>query len=280
MHPLRYVLCDVFTSSPLQGNAVAVFTNGSGVDSATMQAIAREMNLSETVFVLPPEGDAHARLRIFTPTVEVPFAGHPTLGAAFVLAVPLSVEALRLETARGLIHVRVERDGATPRFGWMLQLPPQWEFPEEADAMLAALGVERSLLPVTRYLAGIRHVVVQLASAEAVMALRPNLTALEAFGMQTFCAVALRDTRATVRVFVPAGGIAEDPATGSAAGPIAVHLVRHGLLESGQHLEIHQGAAVNRPSVLFAVAELEGDRVTRMEVGGAAVIVGRGELKV
>ena len=280
MHQLRYVLRDVFTSTPLQGNALAVFTNGSGVDAQTMQAVAREMNLSETVFVLPPEGNAHARLRIFTPTVEVPFAGHPVLGAALVLAVPLSAEALKLETGRGPIEVRIERDGATPRFGWMRQPPPEWETPQEADAMLAALGVEQSMLPVTRYHAGLRHVVVQLPSAEAVMELAPNLGALRGFGLHTFCAVALRGTLATVRVFAPAGGIAEDPATGSAAGPIAVHLVRHGLLDSGQALEIHQGAAVNRPSVLHAVAEFEGDRVARMEVGGGGVVVGQGELRV
>src|SRR6185369_7300571 len=111
MRALRYELCDVFTDRPLTGNALAVFTDAGGLDDATMQALAREMNLSETTFVLPPTtADADARIRIFTPAVELPFAGHPTLGSAVVLAAPLRRELIRLETGRGIVPVRLTRE--------------------------------------------------------------------------------------------------------------------------------------------------------------------------
>src|SRR5881396_2303462 len=127
MAPLRYVVADVFTDTALTGNQLAVFTDGRDVDDETMQKLAREMNFSETVFVLPPEDGGHARIRIFTPSSELPFAGHPVLGSAFVLAAPLQLGEIQLETGAGIVPVVLEREGARISFGWMSQPVPRWE---------------------------------------------------------------------------------------------------------------------------------------------------------
>src|SRR5437660_4933821 len=157
MASLRYVIADVFTDTPLTGNQLAVFTDGREVDDETMQKLAHEMNFSETVFVLPPEQGGHARIRIFTPVAELPFAGHPVLGSAFVLGMPLQLGEIRLETGAGVIPVTLERDGARIVFGRMTQPTPVWEACAFEAELLAALGVERSLLPVEVYDNGARH---------------------------------------------------------------------------------------------------------------------------
>src|ERR671930_2660495 len=146
MRNLRYVLADVFTDRPLAGNQLAVFTDGRDVDEETMQAIARELNLSETVFVLPPSEGGHARIRIFTPVMELPFAGHPVLGSAFVLGAPLQLGEIRLETGSGVVPVALRREGARIVFGRMQQPIPEWEPYAEAEALQEVLGV-RSQLP-------------------------------------------------------------------------------------------------------------------------------------
>ena len=138
MRTLRYVLADVFTDTPLAGNPVAVFTDGRGVEDKQMQRLARELNLSESVFVLPAEAGGHARIRIFTPGVELPFAGHPTLGTAFVLAQPLQLEVIRLETGMGIVPVALEREGARIVFGRMEQPLPAWEPFADEEALLNA----------------------------------------------------------------------------------------------------------------------------------------------
>jgi len=274
---LRYVVADVFTDTPLTGNQLAVFTDGRGVDDATMQTLAREMNLSETVFVLPSE-TAHARIRIFTPTAELPFAGHPTLGSAFVLGQPLQLSEIRLETGSGVVPIRLEREGARVSFGWMTQPVPQWRPYERADELLDVLGVE-SQLPVDWYDLGPSHVFVALRSADEVAALRPNFQQLGEFQSGVNCFAPL-DGHWKTRVFVPFIGISEDPATGSAAGPFAVHLLRHGRVASGDEVEIEQGAEVGRPSRVFARAEGTPEAIDRVEVGGSAVIVARGEFRL
>src|SRR5256714_2066707 len=144
MPSLRYVIADVFTDTPLTGNQLAVFTDGREVDDATMQNLAREMNLSETVFVLPAEAGGHARIRIFTPAAELPFAGHPTLGTAFVLAQPMQLVEIRLETGAGTVPVTLEREGVRIVFGRMVQPIPTWEPFADEEALLAAVGVDRS----------------------------------------------------------------------------------------------------------------------------------------
>src|SRR2546423_10480861 len=124
---LRYVVADVFTDTPLSGNQLAVFTDGRDVDDETMQKLAKEMNFSETVFVLPPEAGGHVRIRIFTPVTELPFAGHPVLGSAFVLGGPLQLGEIRLQTDSRGVSVTLQREGARIVFGWVQQPIPQHE---------------------------------------------------------------------------------------------------------------------------------------------------------
>jgi trans-2,3-dihydro-3-hydroxyanthranilate isomerase len=276
----RYVVCDVFTDTPLQGNQVAVFTDARELAEHLLQALAREMNFSETVFVYPPEQGGHAKMRIFTPSVEVPFAGHPTLGTAFVLSGPLQLIEIRLETGRGIVPVRLDREGPRITFGRMEQpLPTIEPFPAERE-LLAAVRVERSLLPVELYDNGIRHVYVCLGSPAEVAALRPDVARLESLGTVGVNCFAGEGRSWKTRMFAAGHGVAEDPATGSAAGPLALHLARHGRIAFGDEIEISQGAEIERPSTLYALAEGSQERVERIEVGGSAVVVARGEFRL
>jgi trans-2,3-dihydro-3-hydroxyanthranilate isomerase len=281
MATFRYVIADVFTDTPLAGNGLAVFTDAREIPEEMLQPLARELNLSETVFTYTPEGDGHARIRIFTPTVEVPFAGHPTLGAAFVLGGPLQLLEIHLETGSGVVPVQLEREGPRIVFGRMSQPLPTVEPYEGSDELLSALGVDSSELPVEVYDNGLRHVFVTLATEEAVAALKPDLSRLaelaDVLGVNT---IAGSGARWKTRMFAPGGGVAEDPATGSAAGPLAVHVARHGLIGYGDEIEISQGAEIGRPSTLYARVEGSADKVDRVEVGGSAVIVARGEFRL
>ena len=281
MPTLRFVIADVFTDRPLEGNQLGVFTDARELDGERMQRLARELNFSETVFVLPPEGEGHARIRIFTPTIEVPFAGHPTLGTAFVLAAPMQLEEIWLETGRGVVPVRLERAGGRIEFGRMTQpLPTVEPYADEAE-LLAALGVERSELPVELYDNGIQHVYVALASEEDVASLRPDLGRLAGLpaviGINCFAG---SGARWKARMFAPGDGVPEDPATGSAAGPLALHLARHGRIAFGDEIEVSQGAEIGRPSTLYARVEGSADAVAAIEVGGSAVVVARGEFRL
>jgi len=276
MSRFRYVVVDVFTDVPLQGNQVAVFTDARDIPEERLQPLAREINYSETVFVYPAAGDGHARIRIFTPNNELPFAGHPILGTAFVLAQPLQLEEIQLETGRGLVPVRLDRDGPRVAFGWMRQPEPTWEPFERAEELCRILGATPTDLPLELYRQGPGHVLVELGSAEEVAALTPDFGALARF-MDEGAAVFARDgDRWKLRVFVPAYGIAEDPATGSAAGPLALHLARHGRIAFGDEIVIGQGVEIGRPSTLHAVARSPEE----IEVGGSAVVVARGEFRL
>jgi trans-2,3-dihydro-3-hydroxyanthranilate isomerase len=281
MRRLRYVLVDVFTDTPLEGNPLAVFTDARDLDSNTMQAIARELNLSETTFVLPPRTpDADVRIRIFTPTAELAFAGHPTLGAAFVLGGPLQKIVLSLETGAGVVPVELEREGPRIVFGWMQQPLPTWQpFAGEAE-LLAALGVDASVLPVELYDNGMQNVYVGLGSADEVARLEPDFAAVARVNDRGTVCFAPAGGDWKMRMFVPGAGVPEDPATGSAAGPLAVHLARHGRIAFGEEIEISQGVEIGRPSRLFARAEGDGGWVERVEVGGSAVVVARGEFTI
>jgi len=272
---------DVFTDVPLAGNQLAVFTDARDLTDDDMQSLAREMNFSESVFVLPPTtADADARIRIFTPGNELPFAGHPTLGSAFVLGAPLQRAVIRLETLAGVVPVELERDGPRIVFGWMDQPLPPWAAVEGADAVLAALGVTASGLPVEWYDLGPGHLYVELESPEQVAALEPDWGALgQSTGLGTN-AFARDGDRWKLRMFAPGHGVAEDPATGSAAGPLAYHLARHGRISFGEQIEIKQGAEIGRPSTLFAVAEGSAAGLERLRVGGSAVPVARGEFSL
>jgi trans-2,3-dihydro-3-hydroxyanthranilate isomerase len=234
------------------------------------------------VFVYPPEAGGHARIRIFTPGGELPFAGHPTLGTAFVLAAPLQLGEIRLETGSGIVPVALERDD-TGRivFGRMEQPIPSIEPYDREQELLAALGVDRSELPVELYDNGMRHIYVALPTEEAVAALEPRLERLGKLpvdlGINTFAG---SGARWKTRMFAPGGGVQEDPATGSAAGPLAAHLARHGRIGFGDEIEISQGAEVGRPSRLYARVEGSPEELTRVEVGGSAVTVARGEFQL
>jgi trans-2,3-dihydro-3-hydroxyanthranilate isomerase len=277
----RYVVADVFTDTPLAGNPVAVFTDARALEGEEMQRLARELNLSESVFVLQAEAGGHARIRIFTPGIEMKFAGHPTLGTAFVLGGPMQLAEIRLETGMGIVPVRLERDHDRIVFGRMEQPLPSWEPYSEEAALLSAIGVTRSELPVELYDNGARHVYVALASPEDVARLRPDLSALAdvpaVLGISCFAG---EGSRWKTRMFAPAGGVSEDPATGSAAGPLAVHLARHGRIGFGEEIEISQGAEIGRPSTLYARAEGSAEQLDRVEVGGSAVVVARGEFRL
>ena len=143
MGPFRYVVADVFTDVPLAGNPVAVFTDAREIPDERLQPLARELNLSESVFVYVPDGDGHVRVRIFTPTLELPFAGHPVLGTAFVLAGPLQLDEIRLETGSGIVPIRLERDGSRIAFGWMRQPVVTAEEYDRAEELLALLSEYR-----------------------------------------------------------------------------------------------------------------------------------------
>jgi trans-2,3-dihydro-3-hydroxyanthranilate isomerase len=277
---LRYTVCDVFTDVPLAGNQLAVFTDGRDLSTLDMQALAREMNFSETVFALPATADADVRLRIFTPSVELPFAGHPVLGAAFVLGGPLQRIVIRLETLAGVVPVELEREGPKIVFGWMDQPLPNWEPVENVDEIMAALGIENSSLPVERYDLGPGHVYFELESAEQVAALTPDGVALARATTDSINCFARDGARWKTRNFAPAAGVFEDPATGSAAGPLVVHLARHGRVAFGEEIEISQGSEISRPSTLHAVAHGTADALEYVRVGGSAVIVARGEFRL
>ena len=281
MPTLRYVVADVFTDTPLEGNQLAVFTDGRDLDDETMQALARELKFSETAFVLPTEADADVRIRIFTPAAEIPFAGHPTLGTAFVLGMPLQKVVIRIETGNGVVPVELEREGARIVFGRMQQPIPSVEAYGEADELLDALGVTESKLPVEVYDNGLRHVYVCLGSEDEVAALTPDFGRLARNGSaQTHSCFAGEGLRWKTRMFAPGGGVPEDPATGSAAGPLALHVARHGLAPFGEEIEITQGVEIDRPSKLFARIEGSAENVERVEVGGSAVVVARGEFRL
>jgi len=273
---LPYVVVDVFTDRPLEGNQLGVFTDARSLSSEQMQRLAAELNFSETAFVLPPEKSGDARIRIFTPARELAFAGHPVLGSAFVLGAALQRPTVGLETGLGLVPVELRREGERIVFGRMRQPVPSWSPYEHEAQLLAALGVERSGLPVEAYVNGPLHVYVELESERAVARLRPDTRALAELEACANC-FAGSGRRWKTRVFAVAYGVPEDPATGSAAGPLAVHLSRHCRIAFGEEIEIYQGAEIGRPSLLHARADGSPDHIERVEVGGSAVIVARGE---
>lgn len=275
-----YVLLDVFAEAPLQGNQLAVLTDARRLETGTMQSIARELKLSETVFVLPPEEGGDVRIRIFTPAAELPFAGHPVLGSAVIVARALGRSEVVLETGSGRVAVEVLVEGALAASGRMRQPIPTWEAFDRESQLLAALGVERPSMPVEVYCNGPRHVFVGLESPQAVAALEPDVAGLAALGEIGVSCFAGTDGNWKTRMFAPGLGVPEDPATGSAAGPLAVHLARHARIAFGMEIEISQGVEMDRPSLLRARVMGTDDRIESVEVGGRAVVIGRGELQL
>lgn len=273
----RYLVVDVFTQAPLAGNPLAVFTDARGIGASRMQALARELNLSESVFALEAtDAGADLAVRIFTPASELPFAGHPVLGTAVLAAIALERDEVTLQTGAGLVAVAVRREGERGGFARMRQPIPTREPYGDAQELLDALGLAGSALPVEAYVNGPRQVYVALEDARQVAALDPDLVALARLGELCVSCFAGEGGRFKTRVFAPALGVAEDPATGSAAGPLAVHLARHGRIAFGQEIEISQGDEIGRPSLLLARAEGSPERVEAVEVAGHAVVAGAG----
>ncbi len=275
----RYVIADVFTDTPLEGNQLAVFPDAGELDTVQMQRTARELNLSETVFVLQRD-DGQALIRIFTPTAELPFAGHPVLGTAFVLGQPLEDSVVCLKTGAGTVPVKLERRDGVVAFGEMEQPVPVPEPWPQTDELLGALGVAKPALPVQAYRNGPVHVYVALETEEEVSALAPDLGRLSRLGALGVSCFAGADDQVRTRMFAPGLGVAEDPATGSAAGPLAVHLACHGRIRFGTRIRIRQGEEIRRPSVLYAQVDGGPERIERVTVGGNAVIVARGEYRL
>src|SRR5207253_5743823 len=202
-------------------------------------------------------------------------------GTAFVLGAPLQLDEIRLECGIGIVPVRLERDGPRVVFGRMEQPLPKVRPYEPAGELLAAVGVESSELPVELYDNGVQHVYVCLRSEAEVAALKPDIGRIaqlpDKIGVNCFAG---SGTRWKTRMFGPGLGVAEDPATGSAAGPLVVHLARHGRIAWGDEIEITQGVEIKRPSKLYARAEGSDGAVERVEVDGSAVVVARGEFKL
>jgi trans-2,3-dihydro-3-hydroxyanthranilate isomerase len=272
----EFVICDVFTDRPLTGNQLAVFPDATDIPDGLLQALAREIKFSETTFVYPPDAPevADARVRIFTPEAELPFAGHPVLGTAVVVGEARGLASVRLLTGAGVVPV--ELDGHSGR---MVQPVPTIEpVPEsELDEVFAALGGVEPRLPVDLYDNGVRHQIVVVDSVDAVLAARPYFSALARVARDAGTTLAAGEgTRWTSRMFAPGLGVPEDPATGSAAGPLVTHLCRRSVVPWGTEIEIFQGEVINRPSVLRAVAHGSDDALERVEVGGDTVPVGRG----
>jgi len=277
LHPC--FVCNVFSSQPLEGNQLGVFVDGRPFASEQMQSVARELNIAETVFLLPPRDVGDVRVRIFTPATELPFAGSPVLGTAFVVGAALGRDEVTLETGGGPVAVSLEREEERPVFGRMLQPVPVWEPFEREFELLAALGVNGSRLPVELYRNGPPHVYVGLDNDAAVAALTPDLAALKELNIAANC-FAGNGRNWKTRTFYPAAGIAEDPATGSAAGPLALHLARYGEIGFGEEIEIVQGVEIARPSLLYAVAHGSSEQVDSVHVGGAALIVAEGRFRI
>ncbi len=278
-HP--YEIVDVFTDMPLRGNPLAVFTAGDEVPSRLMQATARELHLSETVFLLSGDDEADATVRIFTPDAELPFAGHPVLGAAFIVGERQNLATVRLRTGAGIVPVRLTRVHGEIVFGEMDQPIPTVRGFEYPDELLTALGVEdEPVLPIECYVNGPAHLIVALPDPEQVRALEPDMLALGRLGDFLTSCCALDGDGVKTRCFVPSLGVTEDPATGSAAGPLALHLARHGLIPFGQAVSIEQGAEIGRPSHLQARVEGSRDVTEGVVVGGSAVPVARGQFRL
>lgn len=304
MTGLKYMHLDVFTSRRFEGNQLAVFFDAGALDTAAMQTIAREMNFSESTFLMPAERpDTDIRMRIFTPGVELPMAGHPTIGTTFALAHTGVIAPGRDHFVFGLgvgptrVELRWERTRLT--FAAMDQRLPEIRQPAApADLIVRAAGVDpqahlRTGLPIEEISCGVPYLMVPLATRADVDAASADVSTLlqikSAFpadhtGIYLFSTESFGDdVTAYSRMFASGLGIAEDPATGSACGPLGCYLVRHGLVsrERAGQIVNWQGVAMGRPSrIHVAIGQDVTGAVSRVQVGGEAVLVAQGELAV
>jgi len=288
---LSMVQVDVFTDRALTGNSLAVFLDGRGLSTEQMQALAREMNLSETTFILP--GDAAAektrgvRVRIFTVQEELPFAGHPTLGTAFVLRGQTGAPEVRLDLNVGTIPVRFTQEPAQPAFGEMTQKRPEFGAIHDAEAVARLTGLSAGdfddSAPIQTVSTGVPFTIAALRSLKKLQNLRLDLDGTAEYlarsGGKFFYFVCREtvDPRARLHArMIFHGG--DDPATGSAAGCCAAWMVAHGVAASDEQILIEQGLEVHRPSCIFVRATKQDNQVVTVRVGGNCVPVLRGEV--
>ncbi len=285
-----FVQVDVFTSQPLEGNSLAVFPDGRGLTDDQMQKIAKEMNLSETTFVLPRDAAAEhergVRVRIFTAGEELPFAGHPTLGTAFVLRGSSGAKEVALDLNVGRVPVHFEETSG-PTFGEMTQMEPEFGIRHDREAVAHASGLEHGdidpSVPIQTVSTGVPFTIVPLRGLKNIRALnldqRSSAEYLERSGGKFFYFVTREtaDPKASLhaRMIFYNG---EDPATGSAAGCAAAWAVAHGVIPPDERALIEQGLEMKRPSRIFVRASRQDDRVVNVRVGGNVVETIRGEL--
>jgi len=282
---------DVFSSRPLEGNSLAVFFDGRGLTDAEMQSIAKEMNLSETTFILPrdaaTERERGIRVRIFTVQEELPFAGHPTLGTAFALRGQSGAEQVVLELNVGRVPVRFEDSAAEPAFGEMTQIDPTFGMQHEREAVAQATGLRLQdfddSLPIETVSTGLPYTVTPLKSLAVIQTLQIDLNRAAQYLARTaskFFYFVSRETidrnaRLHARMLFYNG---EDPATGSAAGCAAAWMAAHGVAQPDERVLIEQGVEMKRPSRIFVRASRSDNRVVNVRVGGNSVEIMRGEL--
>jgi trans-2,3-dihydro-3-hydroxyanthranilate isomerase len=301
---LTFYQADVFTNLPFGGNPVAVIPDAQGLTDQELQQIAREMNLSETVFVFPPtEEIATAKIRIFTPTQEIPFAGHPVIGAFYVLGkvnrLPLHEPVTRLvhECNIGLFPVELHvRKGQIHR---VVMSQPKPEFIGSIDAIedlydiAKALGLSKSFitgakLPIQVVSTGLPVIIVPVRSLTAVKSIVPDSAVINelcerhgANGIMVFTTITVEELSTVhTRMFASPIGVTEDPATGSASGALGAYLVRHGVVEVRPITEIiaEQGYEMDRPSLIHIEVESDDDAIQTVKVGGQVVMIIEGRL--
>ncbi|MDQ3705643.1 MAG: PhzF family phenazine biosynthesis protein [Chloroflexota bacterium] len=299
---LHYYIVDVFTDRQFGGNPLAVFTDGQGLSTEMMQRIAKEMNLSETTFVLPPEDPAnHFKLRIFTPGKELPMAGHPTVGTSFMLArdrmFDWSGEAaeLRLEEGVGPIPVRLEFQDGAPRMIWMTQPNPRFgpvldDLATVAEMLSIGPGDINTDLPVEVVSCGVPFLYVPVRDLATMRRLRMReevwsrlLEPMDVGEVFVFAPeVEYEGSTVHSRMFAPGMGITEDPATGGASGPLGSYLVRYGLVPADPtaYIVSEQGIEMGRPSFIHIQITRDGEEIVRVQVGGQAVYMGEGDIEL
>lgn len=292
MRRFSFATVDVFTNHQLEGNQLAVFPNARGLTDGEMLAIAREFNLAETTFVLrrnkPTEKAKGIRTRIFSKKEEMPFAGHPTLGTAAVLRDMEEGDDVSLELNVGTVPVRFsDRDGQA--FGEMTQIDPTFGVVHNRERVAKAIDVPvqelDSALPIQTVSTGLPFAIVPFLRLASLQQWSPNGIRMEEYLKQTdarFFYAICRETVAPdadvhARMVLPGG---EDPATGSAVGPTAAWMVRNSLIASGSPIEVEQGLEIDRPSRIYARADLTSERVTNVRVGGFCASVLHGELSL
>jgi trans-2,3-dihydro-3-hydroxyanthranilate isomerase len=298
---MRYLHYDVFTDTLFEGNQLAVFHDARGLTGEQMQAITKEMNFSECTFILPAEtAGTDIRMRIFTPGTELPMAGHPTIGSTFALAdlgvIAKGRDSFVFGLGVGPTKVELTWEGDRLSFAWMDQRTPEFREPVSPRSdIVRSLGldpgaVDATGLPIEEVSCGNAFLLIPVKTRAAVDAAEADIAAMKKLKSAfpgghvgaLFFTMDAGDPNVTVysRMFAPSAGVVEDPATGSAAGPLGSYLVRHGLVHRNELRDMVnlQGVVMGRPSRLHMRIEEEDGAITRVQVGGKSVRVGEGSI--